>query len=141
MDNLKFNLYVGTQAAATLVLLASAALWPGPWNTQRMVGLALLMVGMVLVSTARFQLGKSFSITPQAKKLVTHGLYSKIRNPIYLFGTIAIAGVFLILQIPPLWMLLGALAVLQVLRADKEARVLEAKFGEQYRAYRRQTWF
>jgi len=96
---------------------------------------------MDLVSTARFQLGKTCSITPQAKKLVTHGLYSKIRNPIYLFGTIAIAGVFLILQIPPLWMLLGALAVLQVLRADKEARVLEAKFGEQYRAYRRQTWF
>lgn len=72
---------------------------------------------------------------------MTHGLYLKIRNPIYLFGTIAIAGMFLILQIPPLWMLLGALAILQVLRADKEARVLEAKFGEQYRAYRRQTWF
>lgn len=141
MDDLKFNLYVGTQAAATLVLLALAALWPGPWNTQRIVGSALLMVGMVLVLTARFQLGKSFSITPQAKKLVTHGLYSKIRHPIYLFGTIAIAGMFLILKIPPLWMLLGALAVLQVLRADKEARVLEAKFGEQYRAYRRQTWF
>jgi hypothetical protein len=54
MDDLKFNLYVGTQAAATLVLLALAALWPGPWNTQRMVGSALLMVGMVLVLMARF---------------------------------------------------------------------------------------
>jgi protein-S-isoprenylcysteine O-methyltransferase Ste14 len=141
MDDLQFNLYVGTQAVAMLVLLALTALWPGPWNTQRMVGSALLIVGMALVLTARFQLGKSFSITPQAKKLVTHGLYSKIRNPIYVFGTIAIAGMLLILQIPRLWILLGALAVLQVVRAGREARVLEAKFGEEYRVYRRETWF
>jgi protein-S-isoprenylcysteine O-methyltransferase Ste14 len=30
---------------------------------------------------------------------------------------------------------------LQVWRARNEARVLEEKFGEEYREYRRRTWF
>jgi protein-S-isoprenylcysteine O-methyltransferase Ste14 len=30
---------------------------------------------------------------------------------------------------------------LQARRAREEARVLEDKFGEEYRAYRKQTWF
>jgi protein-S-isoprenylcysteine O-methyltransferase Ste14 len=73
--------------------------------------------------------------------LVTRGLYSKIRNPIYTFGTVAIAGMLLILQIPRLWIWLVVVVAIQILRAGREARVLEAKFGEEYRAYRDQTWF
>jgi protein-S-isoprenylcysteine O-methyltransferase Ste14 len=30
---------------------------------------------------------------------------------------------------------------MQVVRARREAAVLEAKFGEQYREYRKGTWF
>jgi protein-S-isoprenylcysteine O-methyltransferase Ste14 len=30
---------------------------------------------------------------------------------------------------------------MQIVRARKEARVLEEKFGEEYRAYRARTWF
>jgi protein-S-isoprenylcysteine O-methyltransferase Ste14 len=141
LADLKFYTFLGSQAVATLVLLVLLALWPGPWNTQRMVGSALLVIGMAFVFTARLQLGQSFSVIPRAKKLVTHGLYSKIRNPIYVFGTIAIAGMFLILQIPRLWVLLLVLVLIQVFRARKEAGVLEAKFGDDYRAYRSQTWF
>jgi protein-S-isoprenylcysteine O-methyltransferase Ste14 len=29
----------------------------------------------------------------------------------------------------------------QILRARRESRVLEEKFGEEYREYRRRTWF
>jgi protein-S-isoprenylcysteine O-methyltransferase Ste14 len=72
---------------------------------------------------------------------VTRGLYSRIRNPIYTFGTVAIAGMLLILQIPKLWILLVVLVAIQIFRAGREARVLEARFGEEYRAYRKQTWF
>lgn len=141
MRGLRFHLFLGFQALAALVLLMFMALWPGPWNTQRMLGSALLLIGVALVFAARLQLGTSFSLMPRAKKLVTHGLYSKVRNPIYVFGTIAVAGVLLILHIPRLWILLFVLVAIQVLRARKEARVLEAKFGEEYRAYRSQTWF
>ena len=30
---------------------------------------------------------------------------------------------------------------MQIFRARREARVLEEKFGEEYREYRRRTWF
>ena len=141
MSNLKFYLFLGSQALAILVLLIWAALWPGRWNVQRMLGTGMLVVGTVFVLLARMQLGGSFSILPRAKKLVTRGLYSRIRNPIYTFGTVAIAGMLLILQIPKLWILLVVLVAIQIFRAGREARVLEARFGEEYRAYRKQTWF
>jgi protein-S-isoprenylcysteine O-methyltransferase Ste14 len=106
-----------------------------------MVGSAMLLTGMLLVFTARLQLGQSFSVTPQAKRLVTHGLYSKIRNPIYLFGTVAIIGLCLILNRRGLWMLVPIVVAMQTMRARKESQVLEANFGDEYRAYRCKTWF
>ena len=141
MDDLKFYLFLAVQSVAVLVLLVLVAVWPGPWNAQRLAGSALLVIGMSLVFTARFQLGRSFSLTPQARKLVTHGLYSRIRNPIYVFGTLAIVGLCLILQRPYLWLLPLFVIVMQTARARKEAQVLETKFGDEYRAYRARTWF
>jgi protein-S-isoprenylcysteine O-methyltransferase Ste14 len=111
------------------------------WDLQRGVGLALVVVGYGGIAAARYQLGKSFSITPQARQLVTRGVYSKIRNPIYVFGAVAIAGLILILRQPSLWLLLVLIIVMQVLRARREAQVLEAAFGDAYREYRRKTWF
>ena len=80
-------------------------------------------------------------MTPQARKLVTHGLYSKIRNPIYVFSSMMVLGVLLVVQKPLLFLFLAVLLVVQTWRAHKEALVLEAKFGDGYRQYRRQTWF
>jgi protein-S-isoprenylcysteine O-methyltransferase Ste14 len=96
------------------------------------------MIGILI---AQWTLGSSFSITPQARQLVTRGIYSKIRNPIYISGTVFIAGLILIMGMPWLWVALVALVVVQIVRARKEARVLETKFGEEYRRYRDQTWF
>jgi protein-S-isoprenylcysteine O-methyltransferase Ste14 len=54
---------------------------------------------LILLTISRIQLGDSFSVSPQAKQLVTRGgLYSRIRNPIYVFGTIVFAGPFLFLE-------------------------------------------
>jgi len=96
----------------------------------------------VLLFVARWQLGKSFSVTPQARELVTHGLYSKIRNPIYVFSALMLAGILIALQRSyALFFLLLVLIPVQIVRARKEAKVLEAKLGEEYRAYRAKTWF
>jgi protein-S-isoprenylcysteine O-methyltransferase Ste14 len=73
--------------------------------------------------------------------LVSRGLYSKIRNPIYVFGSCFIAG-FILVAARPVWLLIFALIVpMQIWRAGKESLVLEAKFGEEYRRYRAGTWF
>jgi len=138
---LQVLLVVGHAGVAVLASLFLLTIWPGQWDLVRWAGALLLVVGMVLVFIARLQLGMSFSILPRAKKLVTRGLYSKIRNPIYVFSTIAIAGMLLILQRPGLWLVLAALVGMQIVRARKEAEVLESKFGDEYRAYRKRTWF
>ena len=104
-------------------------------------GLCLMIAGFVLWTTARFQLGSSLTVTAQAKRLVTRGLYSRLRNPIYVFGSCTIAGLILLLG-RPLWLLIFAAVIpLQIWRGRKEAQVLEAKFGEEYRRYRAATWF
>jgi protein-S-isoprenylcysteine O-methyltransferase Ste14 len=141
MADLKFGAYIVSQVVASIVLFGFIVFWPGTWDGQRIVGFVLVVIGLALVSLARFQLGRSFSVTAQAKNLVTHGLYSKIRNPVYLFGALAMAGFFLILQKSALWILFALLVAMQIMRARKESQVLEAKFGDEYRAYRAQTWF
>jgi protein-S-isoprenylcysteine O-methyltransferase Ste14 len=137
-----------TFVAFTLVQIVATgfAFWilmkiPTPWNAQRYVGTALAVVGISGIAIARYQLGRSFSIKAEAHHLVTRGLYSKIRNPIYVFGTVLIAGFFLVVQRSALWILLGVVIIGQMVRARREARVLEAAFGDDYRAYRRKTWF
>lgn len=114
---------------------------PGPHGPLRWVGLGLALLGLAGVMLARWTLGESFSITPQARALVTRGIYSKIRNPIYVSGGIFLVGIILIVREKFLWALLALIVVVQVSRARREARVLEAKFGDEYRRYRDSTWF
>jgi protein-S-isoprenylcysteine O-methyltransferase Ste14 len=73
--------------------------------------------------------------------LVTTGLYSKVRHPIYLFRGIAFLGLFIAWGklIPLLCFLL--IYPLQILRARKEEKVLEQAFEEEYRRYKASTWF
>jgi len=106
-----------------------------------MIGMVLILVGFVLWTIARFQLGASFAVKAEARQLVTQGLYSKIRNPIYVFGSMVIAGGILAFG-RPVWLLVFVLLIpLQLWRAKKESAVLEAAFGDEYRRYRAGTWF
>jgi protein-S-isoprenylcysteine O-methyltransferase Ste14 len=114
---------------------------PGPHDLTRRIGLALSLLGLAGVISARFTLGRSFSVTPQARELVTSGIYSRIRNPIYVFGVIFLLGLILMLHQPLLSVILVILIPMQIIRARQEAKVLEAKFGEAYRQYRERTWF
>jgi protein-S-isoprenylcysteine O-methyltransferase Ste14 len=129
------------QLIAVGVMVCGLIMWPTPWNAQRYLGTALAVLGIGGIAVARYQLGKSFSIKPEAHGLVTSGVYSKIRNPIYVFGTVMISGLVLVLQRPVLWIFVGIVIVGQTIRARREARVLEAAFGNDYREYRRKTWF
>jgi protein-S-isoprenylcysteine O-methyltransferase Ste14 len=53
------------------------------------MGLTIATIGLVLWISARLQLGQSFTVRARATALVTTGLYSKIRHPIYLFGDLS----------------------------------------------------
>ncbi|MGA7513236.1 MAG: isoprenylcysteine carboxylmethyltransferase family protein [Candidatus Sulfotelmatobacter sp.] len=128
------------------IVAVVAVLWivfsiRGAWDLQRVIGTALMLVGVGGIATARYYLGKSFAIKPEAHQLVTRGIYSKIRNPIYVFGIVMLAGFVLVLHRPMLWLLVVAVIIMQTVRARREAKVLEAAFGDAYREYRRKTWF
>ena len=137
----RFRLLTVFQVAALGVMIWLLATYKSPWNMQRYIGTVLAAVGFSFIVVARVQLGKSFSIRPEAHELVTTGLYSRIRNPIYVFGAVMLTGVFLVLQRRELWIILLVLLAGQVIRARREARVLETAFGDAYREYRRKTWF
>jgi protein-S-isoprenylcysteine O-methyltransferase Ste14 len=125
--------------AAGVLLIAK--FWNTPWSPLKIAGLIMTAGGFFLVSLARFQLGSSFSITPQARALVTRGLYSFVRHPVYVFSSIGIAGILLYVQRPLLLWVLVPLALVQIFRARAEERILAAKFGDEYRRYRARTWF
>lgn len=90
---------------------------------------------------ALMQLGKSFAVSAQAKQLVTYGLYSKIQNPVYVFGAIVLAGLITYSGQPKLFLVFLIVIPVQWMRIRNERQALEAKFGEAYREYRRRTWF
>ena len=112
-----------------------------PWTVWRILGAVLAIAGYSLFVTARLQLGKSFSVTAQAKELVTRGLYSRIRNPIYVFVDVMIFGLILALHLYWLFALYPLLVVMHVFRARRERKVLQDKFGQTYLDYSKQTWF
>ena len=111
-----------------------------PWTALRVGGAILALIGYVLFIVARLQLGRSFSVTPQAKELMTGGLYSRIRNPIYVFVDVMWLG--LIFALPLYWLFVPLLVLipLHVYRAGQEAKVLQEKFGQSYLDYRKQAW-
>jgi protein-S-isoprenylcysteine O-methyltransferase Ste14 len=118
------------------------ALWKHRPGALYILGMAVATVGFVLWLVARAQLGTSFTVKPEAHRLVTTGLYSRIRNPIYFFNLAGATGLFVAMR----WYYVGgifiaAVIVFQWQRAKAEAAVLEAAFGDEYRKYRAQTWF
>jgi protein-S-isoprenylcysteine O-methyltransferase Ste14 len=114
---------------------------PGSHDLIRWIGLALSLLGLTGVILARFTLGRSFSVKPKATELITSGIYSRIRNPIYVSGVIFLLGLILMLHQPLFGLILVIIIPMQIIRARQEAKVLEAKFGEAYRQYRERTWF
>jgi protein-S-isoprenylcysteine O-methyltransferase Ste14 len=131
----------------TLVLIVIAALvfaWSErgvPWTAPRVIGLSIAIPSLLLLCLARVQLGKAFSVQAKASTLVTTGLYSRIRNPIYLFGAFTVAGIIIWTGRPWLFLVFAVLIPLQVYRARKEAQVMEAAFPDAYREYKKKTWF
>jgi protein-S-isoprenylcysteine O-methyltransferase Ste14 len=125
--------------AGTFVMM-SVALVPQGDIGPVMLSIAtfLIVVGTLLSIHCLRQLGRSFSIAPTARKLVTGGVYSVVRHPLYAAELIAIAGVVMSIG-NPLAAAIGALWLfLQIARAHYEERVLTETFPE-YADYTRRV--
>lgn len=95
---------------------------------------AFMLAGTVLAFWSAWYLGSSFSLLPQARRLVTSGPYRYVRHPIYLGG--------LLITLGEVWLRFSALVVIlnvvfvaaQVVRLRYEENLLARTFPE-YRSY------
>ena len=94
----------------------------------------MIVLGMILSIYSLASLGRSFSIIPQARKLVQSGPYRLVRHPLYLGELIGLFGIVLV----GLTILKVALFLLivtsQVYRAFQEEKLLTNAFSE-YKDY------
>jgi protein-S-isoprenylcysteine O-methyltransferase Ste14 len=111
------------------------------WTAWRIAGIAIAAPAFLLFVASRIALGRAFSVQAKATTLVTTGVYSRIRNPIYVFGSLFILGMFIWMERPRLLLIFAILIPLQVVRSRKEEQVLTEKFGAAYLDYKQKTWF
>jgi protein-S-isoprenylcysteine O-methyltransferase Ste14 len=126
--------------AALVAALALAGTSLGQ-SARIAVSMIIGLPAFVLMIISRRQLGAAFSIMPQAKALVTTGLYSRIQHPMYVFLDLFLAALIVAFGIPLALLVWGIIVITQTLQSRREERVLAARFAGDYEAYRSRTWF
>lgn len=106
------------------------------------IGLGLLFGSWVLFVLALIHLKNAwrFGIDhEQTKELITTGIYSKIRNPIYTSMIVAFLGAFLVFPnlIFLILFILGSVGAVSM--ALSEEKFLQSTFGEKYTTYSKKT--
>ncbi len=109
---------------------------------EQIVGAALLILGLGIVLASFVALGRNFRVFAAPRRsgiLITRGIYTRVRHPMYTGVVVLFAGYILLwgsLWSVPLW---TAFAALYVLKAIKEEAILAERFP-QYREYSSRTW-
>jgi protein-S-isoprenylcysteine O-methyltransferase Ste14 len=103
-----------------------------------LICLLLMITGFGLATWATFSLGRSISIVPQARQLVTKGPYSFVRHPLYLGEMAATAGIALQYRAPWALLLFALQCAFQLWRMKNEERLLSRVFPA-YGAYAMRT--
>jgi protein-S-isoprenylcysteine O-methyltransferase Ste14 len=122
----RFASVVGTFLGIGIVLLPLQELSLALYLTS----LVLIIAGTVFAISAVLALGRSISILPEARRLVTWGPYALVRHPLYLGEIVALAGVALQYLSPLALLLLGVQLAFQLQRMANEERVLYQAFSE-----------
>ena len=103
-----------------------------------LTSLVLIVGGTSFAVYAALVLGRSISIVPEARRLVTSGPYAVIRHPLYLAEFFALLGVAMQYLLPWALLLLALQSAFQFLRMKNEEQVLVQTFPE-YKDYMRRT--
>jgi protein-S-isoprenylcysteine O-methyltransferase Ste14 len=130
----KFIAFLGGYLGIALLVL------PGHGADSNMLLLSsfLTFFGMAFSVFSLAWLGRSISLLPESRKLVTSGPYSMVRHPLYLGEQIALVGVAL--QVGTLWAAAGITLQFccQLYRMNYEEKVLSGSFPE-YEEYMADT--
>jgi len=118
----------------TLLPLLPRPSGAGPGGGLAGLGLALQLLGLVLIVAALLSLGRSFGVVAAHRGIRTGGLYRWVRHPLYAAELLFLLGFTLAhasVWNAGVWLLA---ALFQALRAGLEERLLAGDPG--YRAYR-----
>jgi protein-S-isoprenylcysteine O-methyltransferase Ste14 len=121
---------IGSLSATLFLALPSAP--PSAWLNA--LSSLFTMAGTAGAIVAIGYLGRSFSITPQARVLATQGPYRYVRHPLYLAEQVGFFGVMLLYRQPWALCVFGLCVLLQIPRIHFEEEVL-AKAFPAYRDY------
>jgi protein-S-isoprenylcysteine O-methyltransferase Ste14 len=130
----RISALIGTFLLTVNVLFPRRELSPG----ADMVSTLLTLGGTIFAVVVLTQLRASFSIMAEARQIVTAGVYSVVRHPLYLAEEIAAIGV--VMQFFSLWtaVILAVQIGFQLRRMQNEEVILTEIFPE-YQAYRDRT--
>lgn len=115
------------------------------------LGLIFTLAGTLLVVKAKFDLGKYHTWTGHilsSTRVITRGIYSFIRHPIYTgIGVFVLGGVmigicdnpFSVLETTAIIFFVILLQLFLIISAAKESIFLQNKFGEQFMKYKKQV--
>lgn len=129
-----FLIAIGLQLAVPFLL-------PRGFLTLAIVplGAFLIVIGTTLATLARRELAKHNQPTDPGhptNQVVTTGVFSISRNPLYLGGVCILVGIALVINLPwVLVLLVPALVTCHYVLIVPEEKYLTAKFGEEYRRY------
>lgn len=127
--------------AAIALQLAVPISFPRGWLTLAIIpgGVILIIVGAAFIVLARREFAQRGQPTDPGRpttRVVTTGVFSISRNPIYFGAACFLAGVALAVNLPwVLVLLLPGLVACHYVLIMPEEKYLAAKFGEEYRVY------
>ncbi len=98
----------------------------------------LIVIGNIFITIVLLQLGRSFSILPEGRRPVTHGVYSVVRHPLYLAEAVPALGIAITYFSPLALLLVAAWFAVQIARTNYEEKVLKEHFPE-YVDYAKKT--
>ncbi len=107
------------------------------------LGLVAAVAALVMFRLTHKALGRNWSVSLQLKddhKLITHGIYSRIRHPMYsAFWLMAIAQALLLPNLVAGLAGIVGFGTLYLLRVGHEERLMIEGFGAEYEAYMQRT--
>ncbi|MGB7285942.1 MAG: protein-S-isoprenylcysteine O-methyltransferase [Salaquimonas sp.] len=108
-----------------------------------LIGAAIFAYSLVLFKKTHKALGKMWSHSldlREGHKLVTQGIYEKVRHPMYTaFWLWAVAPPFLLGNWIAGFAGIAGFGTLYFLRVGREEAMMEAEFGQEYRDYKART--
>ena len=148
MTTLKKPLAITTNRTAwlaSLLLAVYPAITPHlvqfPVHSTKMlyeIGVNLEYLAVVIEIVALSRLRTSFSQVPEARRLITGGLYRFVRHPLYTAYILGFAGFAMTVNEIVIWGYFFVFVVAEIVRAKAEERVLVDVFSD-YAAYRQRT--